>query len=166
MQLPLTKYLHRCKRSQLEHTFFWQSPRLVLATTRLSGRSWPSPWTGCLPSRIAILPSSKRMDRRSSTLKPKLLCASSLSCSKSRHPWLSHRIPVINLETSSILSEEEAVAAGYNSWQWNNTLFHEETKPKLNKTKQSGVVQRSSQTYPRQIQNKVVKIHNCFRYRK
>lgn len=88
VQLPATRYLHRCNPSHRVHSpaFFWQSLRLVFATTRLSGLMKFPLVIGCFPSLIAITPSSKRTERSSATPKP-----SSSSCSKSKHPWFSHR---------------------------------------------------------------------------
>lgn len=100
MQPPQTKYLHKCKLSQCPHSpaFLWQSLKLVLATIRLSGLMLP-PGTRCLPSRIAILPSSKRTERRFASLTPKLFCASfAFSCLTSKQPSLSHRILKTNFE--------------------------------------------------------------------
>lgn len=109
-QSPRTQYLHRCKASHCEHSpdFFWQSRRLVLATTRVSGPNILFATALCFPSRTAILLSSDRTPCITSSATVKLRETVSSSRLKSRHPWWSHRVLVMILDmTEDILKTAE-----------------------------------------------------------
>lgn len=104
-QLPQTRYLHRCKPSQWEHSlgFFWQSRRLVFATIRLSGLRSLLPTALSFPFWMAILPSSKRTLCRTASATVKVCEIFSSRRPKSKEPWLSHRVLMINLEIIEVI---------------------------------------------------------------
>lgn len=103
LQFPQIQNLHRCNRSHCEHSpfLFRHSRRLVLATIKLSGlRHFPTTAFFCLPSWMAMLPSSKKTLVRTESSTVKLWARRAFRLSKSKHPRLSHRVLVINLETT------------------------------------------------------------------
>lgn len=137
MQFPQTKYRHRCKPTHCGHSpgFFWHNLRLVLATIRLSEQiSWP-PALFFLPSWMANLPSSKRTFRRTDSATVKF-CAMVLSRrSKSRQPWLSHRVLMMNLEITEVILKRSPTQTSEPHWACDATNLRETATPVYRETK-------------------------------
>lgn len=140
VQSPQTKYLHRCNPSHCVHSpgFSWQIRRLVLTTTRLSGLIICPPTSFCRPSWMAILPSSKSTLRRTSVATVKLCPIFSSRRLKSKLPWLSHRVLMMNLEMISVILKRVQPSGLQCYWAELSclrtaraTLGYRETKQKL-----------------------------------